>query len=332
MELTNVYHDCPKGRRKITVKVVGIFGKDTIGSNRNRYMKGLFDHYFWSNAISNAVGTLIAAIISAIFVYMIFNPIRRWLYQQNPRLAAVVQWVLSLITHPYIRLIVFVISIFILYIQGPMKGLWLTLSLIVFISFFSNYRKDYRLSSSSSIFSDNFQNSENKINTSKWNIKTGQPSLFFEMGRPRLRLTMASPVQATNSFLIAKDLEIDRGIVECDIYLSPNSVFNIVFFCDDKNDNWHMTRFEGRQTESDAFLIKDEGRGVNWRFNKILGTRTTEHQWHRVHVEFSSEKARMFKDGDFLGEITNPQILGKKVGIFNECGEVLIGDFTISKQ
>lgn len=290
-----------------------------------------FDNTFWNSTFANALGTLIAATISAIFVYWILKPFRRWLYQQNPRLADILQWLLSKIMHPYVRLTVFVISIILLYIQGPMKWLWLTLSLITFISFFSKDKKYYSLSSPSSIFSDNFQNSENKINASKWEIKTGQPSLYFEMGHPRLQLTIANPIEATNSFLVAKNLGIDRGIVECDVYISPNSVFNIVFFCDDITDNWHMARFDSRKTESDAFLIKDKGKGVNWRFNKILGVRTTDSQWHRVRVEFGSDRSKMIKDGDFLGEITNPPMFGKRVGIFNECGEVLIGDFTISK-
>jgi len=294
-------------------------------------MNIIIENIFWSSTLANALRTLMAAIISAIFVYLIVKPFRRWLYEQNPKLADILQWLLSKIMYPYIRLTVFVISITALYIQSPISWLWLMLTLIIFMSFFHRDKKYYPLSSPSSIFSDNFQNSENKINTSKWEIKTGQPLLYFEMGHPRLQLTMANPIQATNSFLIVNSLEIDRGIVECDVYITQNSVFNIVFFCDDRNDNWHMARFDSRKTESDAFLIKDEGKGVNWRFNKILGVRTTDAQWHRVRIEFGSTKAKMFKDGDLLGEITNPQILGKKIGIFNECGEVLVGDFTISK-
>lgn len=290
------------------------------------------DQSFWSSALANALGTLIATIIITIVVYWVIKPFKYWLYRQNPKLANVLQWLLSKIMHPYTRFTIFVISIAFLYAQSPVKWFWLIVSLIVFMSFFSSDKRGYRLSSPSSIFSDNFTSSKNTIDASRWDIKTGQPSLFSDMGHPRLQLTMANPAQATNSFLIAKDLEIDRGTVECDIYLSPNSVLNIVFFCDDKQDNWHMARFEGRTADSDAFLIKDGGPGVNWRFNKILGTRTIDNQWHRVRVEFTSEKAKMFKDGDFLGEITNPPMFGKRVGIFNECGEVLIGDFTISKS
>lgn len=294
-------------------------------------MNGFFNQNFWINAVSNTFGTLMAAMVSAIFVYWVIKPFRNWLFQQNSKLADFLQWLSSKIMDPYLRLTGFIISITALYIQNQMRWLWLTLSLIIFMSFFSKEKKYYSPSSPSSIFSDNFQNSKSKIDISKWEIRTGQPSLYFEMGHPRLHLTMANPTEATNSFLVVKDLEIDRGIVECDVYISPNSVFNIVFFCDEKNDNWHMARFDSRKTESDAFLIKDKGKGVNWRFNKILGVRTTDSQWHRIRVEFGSERSKMIKDGDLLGEITNPPMFGKKVGIFNECGEVLVGVFTVSK-
>lgn len=293
---------------------------------------GIFDEFFLRDALANALGTLIAAVVTGVVIYIIINPFRRWLNLHNPELGNILQILLSWIMFPYLRLSLFIISLLFLYLQEPYKSIWFVLSLITFLSFFRREKNLYPLSSPSSIFSDDFQNSKNQVSDSRWEIKTGSPSIEpLDMGHARLRLALATPQQATNSFLVAKNIGLERGIVECEVYLSPGSVFNIVFFCNEENDNWHMARFDARQTESDAFLIKDQGKGVNWRFNKQWGIRTNDNQWHRLRLEFNSEKARMFRNGDLLGEITNPQIFGKKIGMFNECGEVLVSNFTISK-
>ena len=127
-------------------------------------MKEFFNQIFWSNALSNAFGTLMAAIISTIFVYWIIKPFRNWLHKQNSKLADFLQWVSYKIMDPYLRLTGFIISITALYIQDEMRWLWLTLSFIIFMTFFSKEKKYYPISSPSSIFSDNFQSSKNKIN------------------------------------------------------------------------------------------------------------------------------------------------------------------------
>lgn len=294
-------------------------------------MSIVIDNSFWNNAAANAFGSLFAISVSGLFIYLIINPVKRWIYRQDTKLGDILRSILAKITKPYGRLIIFILSLVYLYLNAPIKEISLVINFLVFISFFDKKNVIYKLTSTLNSFHDNFSNKNNQLDKTKWFVKTGTPKIYFEMGHPKLNLTMANPPETTNSFLLVKDKYIQRGIVECDLYLSPDSVFNIVFFCNEKSHKWHMARYEGRQTESDAFLIKDEGPGANWRFNKILGTRANPGQWNRIRVEFTTEKAKMFRNGDLLGEITNLPAFGNQVGFFNECGEVLIGDFSISE-
>ena len=47
-------------------------------------------------------------------------------------------------------------------------------------------------------------------------------------------------------------------------------------------------------------------------------TRSNEGSWYRAKIEFSSERARMFKNGELVAEIINPKLFGKYIGLFNE--------------
>ena len=93
-----------------------------------------------------------------------------------------------------------------------------------------------------------------------------------------------------------------------------------------------MARFDTRGGASDGLLIKDRGKGANWRTNSMAGTITSPGSWYKVRVEFNSERARMYKNGELLSEITNPQIFGTFIGLFNECGEVEVDNFTFSAR
>lgn len=291
-----------------------------------------FDQSFWSSALANAMGSILASIIATMVSYWISLPFRQWLNLNIPKIGNFLQNILSWWAWPYVRFTIFLISVTLLYAELPNNNLWYFLSLVTFFTFFRKENTIASLSSPSSSFFDDFQNHNNKINTNRWKIKTGNPSISaLDMGTARLQLIASNPPTGTNTFLLANGIDIDSGVVECDFELSPNSVFNIVFFCDDISDNWHMARFESRQNDWDAFLIKEEGPGVNWRFNKKLGSRRNSLQKYRARVEFNSERARMFVNGDLIGEITNPKIFGGKIGMFNEVSDVIVGSFSISK-
>ena len=43
------------------------------------------DNNFWNNALANAVGTIIAAVITGVSGFFLFDPLRQWVYKNNPK-------------------------------------------------------------------------------------------------------------------------------------------------------------------------------------------------------------------------------------------------------
>lgn len=93
-----------------------------------------------------------------------------------------------------------------------------------------------------------------------------------------------------------------------------------------------MARYESRDQNSDGILIKDQGPGNNWGEHSMSGTRTTPREWHRARVEFDKEKITMYRDGILIAEIKQPIIFGDRIGIFNECADVHIDNFSFIER
>lgn len=289
------------------------------------------DNTFWNNAFANAIGTILATLITGALGYFLFNPLRQWIYKNNPLLARFLLRILDFIFQPVLWIIAFfVFQTMILLNIYRLLSIIVT-SIILLRFYFSSKSEIKTYPSKSSQFSDEFHKEEDiKKN---WEIITGSPSLDEGKGNPKpsLYLKKVDPAQATNTFLILKKIEAVRGEIECDFFLEEGALLNIVFMCDKINHNWHMARYDSRGGTTDGLLIKDAGKGNNWRFNNMSMARTNSVSWYRAKVEFSSERARMFRNGELIAEITNPQIFGKYIGIFNECANVNVDNLKFSE-
>lgn len=287
-----------------------------------------------NDIISGTAANVFAGIILALLALVILDEkkiLRPWIYKLfRPFAATAIQRFLKLlefITNPWLR--VALIGYLIWTLNNQPNLLFSILILVISVTLFWRPKQRVSENPAPEIY-DGFD----KLDNSAWLTKTGNPEIEEDFGKPApdLGLPMATPIQATNSFLILKNLEFERGIIECDFYLEPSAVFNIVFFCDIKSDNWYMARYDSRLPDSsDGFLIKDQGHGVNWRGHRMSGTHTTEKQWHKARIEFNSEKASMYKDGELIAEITNPNLFGKSVGFFNEVNHVHVDNFYIAR-
>lgn len=286
---------------------------------------------FWQNTSANTLGTLMATLVIFIFTYWIIKPVQSWVYRQNPRIAIILQQILLIIGNSWLRGTIFALSILLIYFDWWKNYFSFGMSILMFLTFFKSKNMFSKLSFPSSTFSDEFKSIE-EIRRN-WETVTGNIDIDKNDGQPQpsLWLERSEPREATNTFLLVKNLETQSGIIECDIKLGQDSLFNIVFFCNKTGHNWHMARWDTRRGTSDGFLIKTGGPGQNWRINNMVGTQTTPGSWHKVRVEFSNEKAKMFRDGELLAEITNPQMFGQQIGFFNECGEVRVDNFTFSE-
>lgn len=225
----------------------------------------------------------------------------------------------KIIFHPLFRIAL--ATIFLILINY--RGGDLLLSLLVFVILISFFWK--------SKFKEKFfpvaKVSDDFRDINKWKIKTGEPKIESDFGKPASALGLKL-ISGTNSFVILKDMEVEQGIIECDFYLEQNSLFNIIFFYDEKQDKWYGARYDSRENYSDGFLIKDQGPGANWKNYKMSGTNTSIKKWYRARIEFNSTKVAMYKDGELLRGFTNPIILGKSIGMFNEVGDVHVDNFS----
>lgn len=286
----------------------------------------------WSNVIDNALGSVLAALTLAMLGILILDErkFRPWVYNLKPVFRNFVLRFLDFIYHPYVWFLMFFAAI-----TALLLDMYVPVSAIIISVVFLRYyklakRQRFAIPAKSSEFSDGFHKVED-IKKS-WLLKTGVQKIDDTKGKPSpsLRLELADPPQATNTFMLLKDYKSEHGVIECDAFFGEESILNIVFLADNRTDNWHMARFETREGGSDGFLIKDKGKGVNWRLNNMSGTNTSVGSWHKIKVEFNSEKARMYRNGELIAEILNPQIFGKYMGLFNEVGTVFVDNFTFS--
>jgi len=166
-----------------------------------------------------------------------------------------------------------------------------------------------------------------------WDVITGNPTINQTFGKPAPNLDLSVvPGIRTNCFLELLPIETPEvGEIECDVYLETGSLFNIVLRGDIANKKWYMARLDSRNgdRDKDAFL-KNNGNG--WDFINTSSENSTPKIWHRMKIDINSTGAKLFKDGKLIAEMNDAELSGKKIGIFNEIGEVHIDNFTVRKK
>ena len=65
------------------------------------------DNNFWNNAAANAVGTIFATLITGALGFFLFNPLRQWIYKNNPVLARFLLKILDFIFQPVLWIAAF---------------------------------------------------------------------------------------------------------------------------------------------------------------------------------------------------------------------------------
>lgn len=283
----------------------------------------------YTEIVNNTVANILSAIIIGILGLVVFDrerKLRPWLYRLfGGTFTRFLYKLLDVIINPWLRVLI----IFILLIIINLRDGDFVLSVILFLTTLSLlWRAKYDVSFlPASKKSDSFEKLDN------WITKTGNPIIENDFGKPAPDLVLKHiSGQATNSFVILKNTEQERGIIECDFYLEDGAIFNIVFFCDDQRHNWYMARYDSRIYFSDGLLVKDQGPGANWRVFKMSGTQTDIKRWHRAKVEYDSTRIAIYKDGVLLVEYNNPKIFGKKIGIFNELNDVHVDNFILTEK
>jgi len=283
----------------------------------------------WELIINQTIAQIIAAI--ALFVLSLFfldqkKVVAPWLYKYfNKNFSKIVNSIIRTISLPTTRIVIALILI----IPINFYGNWYySALLVVFILTFFIKPESYQNFLPASELSDEFKN------LNKWETTTGSPTIENNFGKPvpdvNLKFTGNNP---TNSSIFLKDINANSGVIECDFYLEPGAVVNIIFLADKEKEAWYMARFDSRQSESDGFVLKEEGPGKqNWSFFKMSGSHTSVHEWHRARIVFNKEKVSMYRNEQLIVEFSDPQIFGNRIGMFNEVNDVHVDNFTFTKN
>lgn len=279
---------------------------------------------------SEALGGLISALIIFILSLFVFDNktiVKPWIYKLfNPIIGRYIVQFLDWVSKISTRVIAIIILLVLINLLDHDIILTVFVVLIA-ISFLSTSRKEH-LDDILAKYSDSFDKSE--IDTEKWEIVLGQPIIDNKEGRPQPSLFLNYHNTGLNSFILHKKINTTEGIIEFDFLLKKNSLINIVFLCDSENQKWYMARYDSRGgVNSDGFIRKgNPGLERNWNFFNMSVSQTSIDEWHRARLEFSSTRVSMYRDGELLVEFRNPEQFGKKIGLFNECGEVRIDNFS----
>lgn len=178
-----------------------------------------------------------------------------------------------------------------------------------------------------------FQDNINDGLKNNWNVISG--SFFFEKNfgnpAPDLLLKQVGNQSATpQTFSLLKNFSIIKpSVIECDVYIEPRGIFNLVFGFN--QNSYYMARLDSRETEFDALLYKPKEAGWNFlrRSDKY---RTTFKTWHRIKLEIeSSKKVNFYKNGDLVLSRELENTAFGQIGIMNEEADVHVDNIVISE-
>jgi hypothetical protein len=273
----------------------------------------------------NAFLRFFIGLLFAFFVILLIKlmlSLFEFLKENGPKF---IKRIIVIILHPILK-IIYLILTFIAIIYLSNFDFYITL-LCIFALIISLSSIRWLLVKAGYIFNDTFDNG-----LGSWKIITGNPSINQKFGKPApsLGLTVIPGIR-TNCFMELLNIDTPRkGTIECDVYLEPNSLLNIVFKGDMKNKKWYMARLDtrGRETDKDAFL---KNRGQNWEFIKTSNENSVPRIWHKMKIGIDGSIARLFKNGKLIAEIDDEEFKNGKIGIFNEIGEVFIDNFSVKK-
>lgn len=285
-----------------------------------------------TDIISNFIGSMLHWIVVGLITLAYLQSRKKllpFIYKFfGQRIADFLQKATNFIIDPRLRVIIIALLLVVIHITQPSFGL----SVGIFLLSLSLLWKPKIKTSFDPLptFSDDF--SSKKHTEKSWLSKTHKLEIEDNFGKPAPDLGLKYiGTEATNTFLYLKDIEAKKGVIECDVYLEPGAVFNLVFFANVSKHNWYMARLDTRERNSDGFLIKDKGPGNNWRELAMSGTRSKVKEWIRVRLEYSELKASLYINNELLVEtvIEITTAFGKKIGLFNELADVHIDNFAL---
>lgn len=161
----------------------------------------------------------------------------------------------------------------------------------------------------------------------RWTTINGNPQISYSIGNPKSALYL--PIVANNpnnSQVELKNLNFNNGVIECDVYLEPNSLVNILFRADTKNKKYYMARLDSRHGNQDAFLRND---GSGWFIIASSSHTTNANEWQKIKAVVTGNNFQLFNQDGLILSTTDDTYKSGSVGLFNEVANAYVDNFAI---
>ncbi|TSC92389.1 MAG: hypothetical protein CEN89_725 [Candidatus Berkelbacteria bacterium Licking1014_7] len=260
----------------------------------------------------------ILSIAIAFFLILLIITFKKWwsyAREISPKLVSFLLW----FVHPLAKIIyLFSLVGLIILLSGFNSKIILLGGLILIVSLSSI--KWFPIKSRR--FEDNFEET-----LKSWEVVTGNPSINEQFGNPQPDLDLHFVSGGTNCLLYLVPIDSPRnGSIECDVYLEPGALFNIIFHVDSVTEKWYMARLDTRNGMKDGFL---KGGRSGWAEFSMGKSNSSPKTWHRMKLELDGPKIKLYRDGNLLAEMGDSEFKDGRIGIFNEVGEVHIDNFLV---
>jgi hypothetical protein len=234
---------------------------------------------------------------------------------------------LNLIWHPYLRFVYFlVLLVLIVSVSRVPSRYYFAIGILFLYVIQGVLKKELIFTPASLLFSDEFKNLDG------WKVITGDAAIESNFGNPQPDVILRKGNGRTNSFIsVKKIVDLQDGSIECDVYLEPNSLVNVVFRGNLNNGKYYMARLDSRSGSLDCILRLD-GNNDNWKVIAASNQRSEPKSWYHLKVVLKEKKIWFYKNENLIISTTDTAYSGGEVGIFNELRDVHIDNFIVRKE
>lgn len=231
--------------------------------------------------------------------------------------------------HPLAQFLYFVVLLggAILIPKVPLRYYLALGALFLYMSAQGFLQRKVFVSSTTLLFGDDFKTLGN------WETITGNPVIEENFGNPSPDVLLnKNPNDRTNSFIANKRAtNLRNGSIECDIYLEPGSLINIIFRANLDEEKYYMARLDSRDNYFGSILRLD-GKTANWKEIAVASVRSEPRKWHHMKVIFKDDEIGLFKDDNLIASTKDSAYSQGSVGVFNEVESVHVDNFVVRKE
>jgi len=151
---------------------------------------------------------------------------------------------------------------------------------------------------------------------------------------PSLRLKpIGSDISLRSGILFRWVEDFWEGIIECDVFVLPDGLVNIIFHADAQKSRYHMARLDTRDGCFDSLL--EMGPGDAWfQYRGHRSELTPPNVWVHMRLEVYRQHVKLYRDGRLVSQLHTSQFRHKLqqgfVGLFCEAAPAFVDNFRLT--